>query len=243
MPVNGQQSIVDYALSSIDSNYVYVATPDGSITLWNWQDGKEVSKLDIGCSLHAIAVTANKEPGTETIFYVHSTASEESELYHISSHSTKFKKSAKIAKIPNFYTSRSALRHIKLFQRGSIVFSASDDAVVIGRLESHKNSDAQSHTRKTYNWKPFSFPEGLTSIDIREHVNVPSTSKTKTNGSKISPEAAYDLAIGSTGGAVFVYQDVIPTLQQPGSLKPRVLHWHRGAVGAAKWSLDGMAFC
>jgi NET1-associated nuclear protein 1 (U3 small nucleolar RNA-associated protein 17) len=241
--MNPHRSIGDYALSSIDSNHVYVATSDGCITLWNWQDGKEMSKLDFSCSLHAIAVTANEEPDTETIFFIHSTVSEESDLYHISSHSTKLKKSAKVAKSPNFYTSRSALRYIRIFRRGSLIFSASDDSVAIGRLENHNQPDAQSHARKTYKWKPFSFPEGLTSIDIREHVNVPSMSKNKANGTKINTEAAYDFAIGSKGGAIFVYQDIVRILQQPGSLKPRVLHWHRGAVGAAKWSLDGMALC
>jgi NET1-associated nuclear protein 1 (U3 small nucleolar RNA-associated protein 17) len=244
VPINPLQSIVDYALSSIDSNHVYVATPDGCVALWNWQDGKEVSKLYFSCPLRAIAVTLHGDPDTETIFFISSTGSEESERYHISSHSTKLNRSAKVAKVSHFYTSRFALRHLKLFQRGSVIFSASNESVAIGRLENPKASGAQSsssHPGKAYKWKSFSFPEGLTSIDIREHVNVPPISKNKAKDTKLNPEAAYDVAIGSKGGAIFVYQDILRILQEPGSLKPRVLHWHRGAVGAAKWSLDGKA--
>ncbi|KAF2225562.1 hypothetical protein BDZ85DRAFT_257698 [Elsinoe ampelina] len=53
---------------------------------------------------------------------------------------------------------------------------------------------------------------------------------------------SFDLALGSSTGEVFVYENV--TLDSAGVAKsglptPRNLHWHREAVSSVKWSRDG----
>ncbi|KAG8631548.1 hypothetical protein KVT40_000688 [Elsinoe batatas] len=64
-------------------------------------------------------------------------------------------------------------------------------------------------------------------------------------GSKNSQKKSgisFDLALGSSTGEVFVYENV--TLDSTGVAKsglptPRNLHWHREAVSSVKWSRDG----
>jgi NET1-associated nuclear protein 1 (U3 small nucleolar RNA-associated protein 17) len=57
-----------------------------------------------------------------------------------------------------------------------------------------------------------------------------------------------DLVVGDVQGVIFLHNDLLAKLflqsldgKTPGiNLVPRKLHWHRQAVHAVKWSLDGM---
>jgi len=67
----------------------------------------------------------------------------------------------------------------------------------------------------------------------------------------LSSDQTLDVVIGGAKGMIFVYEDLLNNLVQSeraskasepaADLKPRILHWHRQAVGTVRWSLDGMA--
>lgn len=76
----------------------------------------------------------------------------------------------------------------------------------------------------------------ITAFAVRKHVPI-ANHKKKAIGS----ETRLSVALGTATGEVFVYENLlVPETKSANPLPaPRILHWHRDAVGSVKWSRDG----
>jgi NET1-associated nuclear protein 1 (U3 small nucleolar RNA-associated protein 17) len=143
---------------------------------------------------------------------------------------------------------KSTIRRMQVLSNGRVVIVTTNKAVFIG-----KRSNAQKTALREYAyvWREFHTSKPVTCFHayVRE-------SDDSAKGGKPSADSMdrIDLAVGDQGGAIWLFEDVLSAFtrieksRKDGSqtgidyemLRPKRLHWHREAVGAVRWSRDGM---
>jgi NET1-associated nuclear protein 1 (U3 small nucleolar RNA-associated protein 17) len=119
------------------------------------------------------------------------------------------------------YTSTERLTNLRV--EGRFIVAATSSKLVVGKLVS---PDAES---PRYDFVEITISEGVTSLACRVES---SESKKKAKSENVS------VAVGNASGEIFLYENVYPSDKSAETLTPRVLHWHREAVGTIKWSKD-----
>ncbi|KAF2147853.1 WD40 repeat-like protein [Myriangium duriaei CBS 260.36] len=110
---------------------------------------------------------------------------------------------------------------------GDTFIGIGHDKLIAGKV---KEGEPHSH------FVEWSISSHITCFGVRKHN--PGSAK-KNHG--VIPETRLSIALGTTTGEIFVYENVLIGDKPSGSSlpAPRTLHWHREAVGSVKWSRDG----
>lgn len=138
---------------------------------------------------------------------------------------------------------REPLTFVKILSNGRIVVVTSGSRLIIGTCD-RPNPDSLRDI--FYVWRDVNCPEWITSIDVQLRPH--DTSINKSKRSKDAFQGAVDIAVGTLRGIIIIYDDLLENLiriergtkaRQLDGVSSRRLHWHRSAVLALKWSLDG----
>lgn len=241
LPVGGTGILAAYALSSTKPNQVYVADSNGLITLWDWVDGSKIGRWDIGANVRAMAVVSHPE-SDEDLVYCH----EAGKNHIVNVHALRTKSQASKTELKRVVKASSAIRGIQVLSQGKYVIVACADSIMVAKRVKLSKTALQDFE---YVWRELEFSKRITTFNayLREPED---TGK----GKKLAQDArdTLDIAVGDEEGVVLLFEDILTSFaaietqnsnksktDDAESLRPKRFHWHRDAVGALKWSLDG----
>jgi NET1-associated nuclear protein 1 (U3 small nucleolar RNA-associated protein 17) len=133
------------------------------------------------------------------------------------------------------------LQFLECSHDGQVVVGALHDRIFIGSA-TRPAIESSEHLE----WEFFSFdtPELVTSIDVRIASR---DSKKSAKKREAGREKVVDVIVGGARGKIFYYGDALARCRsranagsEKETVEARLFHWHRRAVHAVKWSMDGM---
>ena len=231
-----------YALSSTNPNQVYVADSNGLITLWDWVDGSKIGRWDIGATVRTMTVITQPE-SNEDLVYCHETGKN----HIINVHALRTKSQASKTELKRVLKASSPIRGVQVLLQGKYVIVACADSIMIAKRLKLSKTAVQDFE---YVWRELKFSKPITTFNayLREPEHTGKGKKPAQDQRDV-----LDIAVGDEAGVILLFEDILATFaaiesNQKGnrsksddaeSLRPKRLHWHRDAVGAVKWSLDG----
>lgn len=147
------------------------------------------------------------------------------------------------------------LQMIQILAMGNVILAVYSGGLYIGEMLKQGSTSAED---LIYTWREVSCVEPVTCFHARYRPNEPTVpakkekkKKKERKASKRDVTGALDVAIGGVRGTIIILRDFLAKLkaEEMGSnglpvssdlLAPRILHWHREAVGSLKWSRDGV---
>lgn len=129
---------------------------------------------------------------------------------------------------------------------GRALVGAIGDRIFVGGA-SYSGAVAEGFDQLRYEFFSFAAPDLATTLDVKAR-GAPSLSNKAKSDTSVNTNAnqIVDVLVGGARGAIYYYHDAINRLTSVGKgkadkdgLQPRMLHWHRKAVHAVKWSRDG----
>ncbi|KAF2852333.1 WD40 repeat-like protein [Plenodomus tracheiphilus IPT5] len=242
LPIGGKGVLTTYALSATKSNLVYVADSDGLITLWDWVNGTKIGRWDIGAPVRNMAVVS-KPDSDEDLVFCHETG-DKTQVLNV--HALRTKSQASKTELKRVLKTGSTIRGVQVLLQGRYVILRTNDSIMVGKRIKPTHTAVQDFE---YIWREFSFSKRVTTFSAyhRERESV------KGKKPIVDQRDVLDIVVGEETGVVFLFEDILATFaaiesthkgrkdktDNAESLRPKRLHWHRDAVGAVKWSLDG----
>ncbi|KAH9871934.1 hypothetical protein J1614_006193 [Plenodomus biglobosus] len=242
LPVGGKGVLTAYALSTTKSNLVYAANSDGLITLWDWVNGTKVGRWDIGAPVRNMTVVT-KPDSDEDLVFCHE-AGDNSQVINV--HALRTKAQASKTELKRVLKTSSAIRGIQVLLQGRYIVLSTNDSIMVGKRLKPTHTAVQDFE---YIWREFKFSKRVTTFSAYHREREPSKGKKPV----VDQRDVLDIAVGEETGVVFLFEDILATFaaiesthkgkkdksDNAESLRPKRFHWHRNAVGAVKWSLDG----
>jgi NET1-associated nuclear protein 1 (U3 small nucleolar RNA-associated protein 17) len=250
LSVSSLETVASYALSVTHPNRLYVATEAGSIALWDWQSGREILAVPPKWPIRAMVVTQLYGTTYDTVFTLETERINENIKNDriVSRHFLTDKNGQTVSThVPLFWVENQDLLFLQVVDDGNAIFAASAQKMFFGNIKSelvnsNVDEDPLSFDRR-YIWRILESNDPLTCFDAKVRSR---PADHKLDRSNLLNAKMYDLVCGGIYGDIFIYEDVLHKLEEnevkPNSslLAPRLMRWHREAVGAVKWSLDGM---
>jgi NET1-associated nuclear protein 1 (U3 small nucleolar RNA-associated protein 17) len=249
LAVNPSECVAAYALSITHPGRLYIANKTGGIALWDWQNGKEILAVPPKWPIRALVVAQLYGTTYDTAFTLEIEQINEDTTNDriVSRHFLTDKSGNTISThVPLFWTENQDLLFLKVVDNGNVIFAASAKKMFIGNVKSELlnnriDEDPLSFDHR-YIWRILDSNDPLTCMDAKAR---PRPAEHKLDRSNLLNAKMYDLVCGGVYGDIYVYEDIIhkmeenETKQSSSLLAPRLMRWHREAVGAVKWSLDG----
>ncbi|KAF2761389.1 WD40 repeat-like protein [Pseudovirgaria hyperparasitica] len=233
--VSGTKSISSLVLSQLNPENLYVATLAGHISLWHWPSGTIVQEIHREYSIINLSISSGNASGGETIYTVEDPKQAKSD-YEISAHRLSDRNDVSSTmvrttpKVPNM---------VKALSGGNVLFVSFGNVFSVGEIEKGTSKGVPS----TYTWREIETPSNITCFDVFAS----SLSSLDQGSSNMAQsQAQIDVAFGLEDGRIFVHEDLpsklaaFDTHRNKNRVEPRILHWHRRAVGSLTWSADGL---
>jgi NET1-associated nuclear protein 1 (U3 small nucleolar RNA-associated protein 17) len=249
LATNRLDSVIAYALSSTHPSRLYVANMSGSLILWDWQIGKEIMVVPKKWPIRALAVTQLYGTTHDTVFTIETEhRGEDKQSDHIVSRQfLPDKRGATVTThVPIFFLHNQDLLFLKIVDGGNTIFASSSQTMIIGNVKSELLSSGIDSNpllfNRRYIWRELQSNEALTCLDAKVRSRPVGHNLARSN--KLNAEM-YDLVCGGVRGTIYIYEDILHKLEEREAkpnkslLVPTLFKWHREAVGAVKWSLDG----
>ncbi|KAI8936984.1 hypothetical protein NX059_006211 [Plenodomus lindquistii] len=242
LPVGGNGVLTAYALSTTKSNLVYAADSNGLITLWDWTNGTKVGRWDIGAPVRNMTVVTR--PGAdEDLVFCHETG-DNSQVINV--HALRTKAQASKTELKRVIKTSSAIRDFQVLLQGRYIVLSTADSLMVGKRLKPTQTAVQHFE---YIWREITFSKRVTTFSANHREREISKGRKPV----VDQRDLLDIAVGEETGVVYLFEDILATFAaidniQKGKkenyvpadgLKPKRFHWHRDAVGAVKWSLDG----
>jgi hypothetical protein len=210
---------------------------DGFITIWNWVSGQKLVSLPLKSTIRGLQVVVSEDFDNEQLLLLLENSNEASKQWTISFFEVLSHKEAFVPDLISLQSTSEPLQFLSVVCGRRFIFAASNTCVLVGVQSAHSTSrgSEDSEDGRLYKWSTFDFKAEVSSFDVRVDKQYKSKNKEKVAD---QPDICR-LAIGSKLGSIFVYEDIINSLQQPGQLNRFELHWHRETVLSVKWSADG----
>lgn len=214
------QTVIGFNLCPQDQENLYIFTPTGLISKWNWTTGKRLTRWEtksptISTSLTSIGKTESRTP---LCFSICSPQGGKRQIL-VSSLGDKKIHGTTILE------SSQKLNYIKVVSNGRVVLASDGKHLFMGTTN---DSGLENLETIQYTWREVVLPVQAASFDIQDSESI-------------------DLAVGATSGPILVYQNILETLfgkdNNDKKAAPRKLHWHREACNTLRWSKDGMFTC
>lgn len=231
-----------FALSSINTNHLFISTNSGSIEKWDWLEGTRLEYWDISATIYSLAMSmpVHTEKGNGLVYTVDRKGEGQ---WKLTVHRLLGGSEASKTDLGTLLKHGEPLKFVKILDNGRVVVITSGSRVIIGTCD---RPSPDSLKDLSYTWRDVDCPEWITSIDVQ--MRPYDTTMKKPKPSKKSFPGAVDIVVGTLRGKIIVYDDLLgnlirvesgTTAQQVDSISSRRLHWHRSAVLTLKWSLDG----
>lgn len=144
--------------------------------------------------------------------------------------------------VKTLLANQQALSSVKVFESGRVIVATSGQQLMFGSADEPAPFPLKEIT---YRWRIVECPEYIVSTDVR--MNPPKEIRGMSKeGSSIAN--IFDVVVGGLKGSIHIYQDLLRKISKrdhragKGTLveiTSRRMHWHRNAVHAVKWSVDG----
>ena len=222
-------TVTSAAFSENDQGQLFLALDSGLIERWNWLDGKRLAQWDLKFPIHRLVTTKMSLAGAAGDVIL--TADRLGTEWNITAHKIPSERKKGTPGLQTVYTTQHPITSMQALNVGEIIVAATATSLLVGTTSAVETDLLQSIS---YHWHVIPCPENIAVFDAR-------VSHDKSSSSK---KPCLDVAIGTANGVIFVYRDLLRTLSQKEHHKAptaKRLHWHRQAVGAIKWSEDGMS--
>ncbi len=242
LPLERGGLLSSFALSCAKPNLVYIADSRGYITLWNWTNGSKMEYWEIGTAVSSMEVVLRPE-FDEDLVYCHQSSPNNT----ISVHTLGKKSQESTTEAKTVITTDSPVRGIQVLLQGKYIVLNCKESIVVAKRSQLSNTSLQDFE---YVWRELRFSNRITTCSAFLR-----TPEAPASGKKNAQSArdVLDIAVGDEIGVIQLFEDILPTFaaiegNQKGNknkadnaenFRPKRLHWHREAVGAVKWSLDG----
>ena len=241
LPVSEGSSICAYTLSSVNADHLYLATSQRLIVLWDWVKGEKLARWETDSQIYSMTTSVSKGSSIDTVYTL-----ERARKWMVTAHRLRHGTEAASTEIETLFESPERMTDFKVVSGGKFIVITEKRGLTIGKLK----SGGAALKDFQYTWRSFGSKEPITAFDVRCSEYVPPKASTKGYyPAKIADTESVNILIGDTQGFIYVYEDLLRKLERnekprgPNSaantVVPRILHWHREAVGAVKWSLDG----
>ncbi|EDU51400.1 WD domain containing protein [Pyrenophora tritici-repentis] len=236
-------NITAYALSATSPHLVYVAYSVGQIIMWDWVAARQIGRWHVDVKVKNMAVII-KPASDEDFVYCHEA---DSVCIRALRTSRQTSEKSERSQLKQLLKTNSEICGIRVLLQGKYVVVATADSITIGkRVKPSRTALAEFE----YLWREFKLSKHITTFDVyHREQNEPG------NGKKAAHDQrdVIDIAVGDETGVILLFEDILASiaavessqkgkkdrLDSADSLRPKRLHWHREAVGAVKWSLDG----
>lgn len=230
LPSGSGEIISGYTLSTVNPEHMYVATSTGLVMLWDWTSGQKIARWETGVPVNTMMLSSSRTSRHDIVYTLHRAKNSTITTHSLRSGDDAAKTSSTIV-----LRLKETIQEIRVLGQGSTIVASFSNKVMIGQRSNAPKADEDA---PKYVWRELKVPEMLTCFDARTR---------STSGSNAQTEQL-DLAVGSVRGEIFVYEDIINKMiaaekssskLKSNSTAPRILHWHRTALGAVRWALDG----
>jgi NET1-associated nuclear protein 1 (U3 small nucleolar RNA-associated protein 17) len=212
------RSILAYTLSAEYPDHVEIAYDNGAKVQWNWTTGSVINGSFPGNETTIATTTSSLPDGRPEVYYI----SQAQGTYTI------------VGERKALYTTYRRLSSIKVLDGGAYIICLGTTAMVLGkRKDSGQAAD--------YIWIEMPTTVPFQCLDAR--LMVPFSAKGGSSAKQqkgVTPDLA--LAVGNADGQIHFYSGLSSLFAKPSEAAlppPRILHWHREAVSAVKFSRDG----
>ncbi|KAF2828376.1 WD40 repeat-like protein [Ophiobolus disseminans] len=246
LPLGSTNNIITtFALSSTKPKQLYVADSSELITLWDWTEGTKLGRWQIGATVKKMVVITR--PGADDdLVYCH----EAGKNHVVNVHALRTKSQAGETELKQVLKSSSKITTMQVLLQGKYVVVSTIDTITVGKRIKASKTAVQDFS---YLWREIRLSKQITTCST--YFRQPEVSE---KGKKTAQDQrdVLDIAVGDESGVILLFEDILASFatiesSQKGnksgsdsaeSLRPKRFHWHRDAVGAVKWSLDGNYF-
>lgn len=233
-PTSFGNGLMDYALSVANPTQVYIATRDGTLTLWDFITGDRVTSWKLESTILYIRVIGTGRDGLlqDAVYSIDRKSLEGSSdsQYRVKYLDLTREASEQALQSVNLYSTDSAIDYLAIGDAGNVLFCAQGRSLIV---LSATTTDVPLRNRR-YNASKFGFEDWITCMDVR-----------LVKRSKKGRQARIDVVVGNVHGVVYLYRDILEGLQAgdqseiwAGSMAQK-LHWHREGVHSVKFALNG----
>ncbi|OAA46871.1 WD repeat-containing protein 75 [Metarhizium rileyi] len=232
--------IVGTRLSKSNPHIVWVACSDGNIYCVNWSHGDIPSPAfkTTSCTAKALAVVPAAYADNKEILLV--AESDKPSRMEVVAYQSCVGSTPKSKGLLTLNKSGYGLRILETSEDGQVIVGAFQDRLFLGTVS--RNSESLDQLQ--YEIFSFDSPDVITSIDLRLHARSSGDRK-----GHMGMEKAVDVIVGGARGGIYVYHDALSHVKAAGNpqfvkagIEVQKYHWHRKAVHAVKWSIDGNYF-
>lgn len=228
-----------YAISSTNPDLVYVADSAGIISLWNWTNGSKLGRWGIGANVQHLVVVAQPTTSRDLVF-----AHEAEDKHIVNVHALYTGDEASKTEVKQILKTSRPITGMQVLLQGKLLVLSTPNSMIVGKRRKFKQTALQDFE---YTWREFEMSKRITTFNA--FVQTPGGKDKALEDTRDH----LDLAVGDEEGVIYLFEDVISRFViveksqkeksdkkvGPESLTPKRLHWHRTAVRALKWSLDG----
>lgn len=242
LQISRSDRVSAFALSSTNPSHLFVSTSSGSIEKWDWLDGTRLEYWNISATIYSLATSTPVHAETNNGL-VYTVDRKDEGQWRLTVHRLLGGAEASKTDLGTLLKYNEPLIFVKILVNGRIVVVTSGSRLIIGTCD---RPSPDSLKDLSYVWRDVNCPEWITSIDVQLRPYDTTAKKPKT--SKATFHGAVDIVVGTLRGKIIIYDDLLENLvriergktaQQVDSISSRRLHWHRSAVLALKWSMDG----
>jgi NET1-associated nuclear protein 1 (U3 small nucleolar RNA-associated protein 17) len=237
LPVGEGGVLTAYALSFTNPSQVYIADSTHQLALWDWVSGKNVAKWYPRAIVEHMAVITKPGSDEELLFCVDAGGKD----INLRALPIQRKANEPPHSLKQVLETDSTIRSFQVLLQGKYVIAASDDSITFGKRVKISRTELQDFE---YVWREFKFSKRVTTFNAyyREPQEIKGKKATQDQRDVI------DIAVGDDTGVIILFEDILASFaavekgkktDTAEGLRPKRLHWHRDAVGAVKWSLDG----
>lgn len=211
---NGQ-TVQCFSLIAINGDNISIAYSDGSMARWDWASDAPPRSMP-----HAKGLP-------QALAWMTGPEEDEDEMFHLSDMGAH---TAILRGDQSLYYGPQKLRSLQVLGDREYVVAHSPKALVLGTKKDKKSADSG------FAWVEIPMSTNVTCV----HARLASSANADKRDTK--RRSTLSLAVGNTQGQIHLYEDIASVFAQKGQAtlpSPRILHWHRDAVSAAKFSQDG----
>lgn len=242
LQISSPDRVSAFAISSTNQNQLYISTSLGIIEKWDWVEGTRLEFWNTSKPIHSLA-TSNPCI-TETANGLVYTVDRKSENnWLLTAHRLLGGSEASKTDLATLLKHPQPLTSVKVLDNGRVLLFTCGSRVTIGTCN-RPNPDSLKDL--SYVWREVECPEWITSIDAQlRPYKIPNQGSKKTYSEF---HGAVDVAVGTLRGEILIYDDLLTNLiriesgpkhGRANGVSSQRHHWHRTAVLALKWSIDG----
>ena len=235
LSTNRKGYITGYAIVPEEQTQLIFSLNTGYIEKWNWQDGQRISLFSTETTIASLALSSG---GSGDLIY---TIERHRKQWTIVAH--RLRKGER-GELYELYKIKEPISHFQVLDQGKYIVASTGKHLIVGSIEKPIVPESKDIS---YTWRDLECHEWITCLDARlsEGEAANEGRERKKSESKPSAPLRIDVVVGGLQGSLWVYRNFLGRFLEneqgkgSGSNIPQRLHWHRNAVGAVRWAVDG----